>query len=265
MQRQWLMTPPPFDDPAETFHVASKLSMWMSSSATGPYSYELATDPDALEQLGRAHPHYISSEVYPLASAGGATPVGDLLRRRHSAAGFGQNAVTFDSFSRILNESACITEAHGRGAPSAGALYPIDIYLCVNNVEGLTAGVYALDPYGASLHRLTVDRDPRSFLQECLVFQNLADNSAFHVFFVGSFVRQRIKYGQRAYRFALIEAGHIAQAMIMCALEENVVSCPVGGFIDKQVDDLLCLDGVEQSVVYSVAFGSGQASDEVVE
>lgn len=265
MQKQWLMTPPPFDDPAETFHVASKLSTWTSSSATGPYSYELANDPDALEQLGRAHPHYVSSERYPLAPADHRTPVGDVLRRRRSVPAFGQKAVAFDSFSRILRESACITEAYGRGAPSAGALYPIDIYLCVNNVEGLPAGVYALDPHGASLHRLSVDEDPRTFLQECLVFQDLADNSAFHVFFVGSFVRQRIKYGQRAYRFALIEAGHIAQAMIMCGLEEGIASCPVGGFIDKQVDDLLCLDGVEQSVVYSVAFGSSQAIDGVVE
>jgi len=255
MHKQWAFATPAYDDPAETFHVASKLSLWTSDSATGMYSHELANDPEALEQLGRPHPLYLSSQRLALDAAGQASPVAAALRGRRSAARFAPAPVSFAALSQVLRESACLTAEYGRGAPSAGALYPIDVYLAVTAVDGVPAGIYALDPHGAMLHRLPAPVDPREFLRDCLVFQNLADDSAFHVFFVGSFMRQRIKYGQRAYRFALIEAGHLAQAMMMCAQENGIGSCAVGGFLDQEVDELLCLDGVEQSVVYSVAFG----------
>lgn len=255
MQQQWALATPAYDDPAETFHVASKLSLWTSGSATGTYSTELSTDPEALSGLGRPHPPYRSSERRALDAAGPASPVTATLRRRRSAAGFATVPVSSRILSGILRESACLTAEHGRGAPSAGGLYPIDIYLAVTAVDRLSPGIYALDPHEAVLHRLPVRVDPREFLRDSLVFQNLAEASAFQVFFVGNFLRQRIKYGQRAYRFTLIEAGHLAQAMMMCAEEAGIGSCAVGGFLDQKVDDLLCLDGVEQSVIYSVAFG----------
>ncbi|MDQ0708360.1 SagB-type dehydrogenase family enzyme [Arthrobacter woluwensis] len=255
MHQQWALATPAYDDPAETFHVASKLSLWTSGSATGTYSTELSTDPEALRMLGRPHPPYLSSERRALDAAGPASPVAAALRHRHSAAGFAPAPVSFGILSGILRETACITAEHGRGAPSAGGLCPIDIYLAVTAVDGITPGIYALDPHEAVLHRLPVPVDPREFLRDCLVFQNLAEDSAFHVFFVGSFLRQRIKYGQRAYRFTLLEAGHLAQAMMLCAEEAGIGSCAVGGFLDQKVDELLCLDGVEQSVIYSVAFG----------
>lgn len=255
MQQQWALATPAYDDPAETFHVASKLSLWTSASATGAYSTELTTDPEALSGLGRPHPPYLSSERRALDAAGPASPVTATLRHRRSASGFAPEPVSSGILSGILRETACLTEEHGRGAPSAGGLYPIDIYVAVAAVEGIAPGIYALDPHDAVLHRLHARVQPREFLRDCLVFQNLADASAFQVFFIGNFLRQRIKYGQRAYRFTLIEAGHLAQAMMMCADEAGIGSCAVGGFLDQKVDDLLCLDGVEQSVIYSVAFG----------
>lgn len=243
------------DDPAENYHVASKLSRWISDSASAMYSYDLVNDPDAMASFGTPQPSYSSAERYPLANSRWGSGVSGVLRNRHSVQSFSDAPVSFQDFSSILRETACITESYGRGAPSAGGLYPVDTYLCVNNVQGLPAGFYALDPFSAELNKLRIETDPRGFLKESLVFQDLAESSAFHVFFVASMLRLRIKYGQRSYRFALIETGHLAQAMIMCAQEAGLASCPVGGFIDQKVDDLLCLDGVEQSVLYSVAFG----------
>nr|WP_246279576.1 SagB/ThcOx family dehydrogenase [Psychromicrobium silvestre] len=219
------------------------------------YAHELVNDPEALASFGVPSASYPGTERYELKSSSWGSRVSEVLRARHSAQSFSAALVSTQIFSTILRESACVTESYGRGTPSAGGLYPIDIYLCVNSVQGLPPGIYSLDPFAAVVNRLPLREDPRAFLQETLVFQNLAENSAFHVFFVASMARLRIKYGQRSYRFALIETGHLAQAMIMCAQEYGLASCPVGGFIDQNVDDLLCLDGVEQSVLYSVAFG----------
>ncbi|MDN5669385.1 MAG: SagB/ThcOx family dehydrogenase [Renibacterium salmoninarum] len=251
----------PADDPAENYHAAAKLSPWVSESFSGPYAFELANDPEALAGFGVPSSIVDSAERHPLAPATEPTPVGTVLRDRQSVTGFGPSQVDFGQLSRILLDTACTSPAGRRGAPSAGALYPLDVYLCVCGVRGLASGIYSLDPFAAELNRLRIGKDPRTFLSETLLFQDLAESSAFHVFFIASFARQRIKYGQRSYRFTLLEAGHLAQAMIMSAQESGIASCPVGGFIDQEVDDLLCLDGVEQSVVYSVAFGTARRRD----
>ncbi|WP_394939634.1 SagB/ThcOx family dehydrogenase [Psychromicrobium sp. YIM B11713] len=243
------------DDPAENFHLASKLYRWISDSSSAMYAHDLINDPEALASFGVPSANYPGIERYALGSSRWGSRVSEVLRNRHSAPSFSDAPVSFQDFSTVLRESACVTTSYGRGAPSAGGLYPIDCYLCVNNVQGLPKGFYALAPATAEVHRLPLEQDPRKFLQESLVFQNLAEHSAFHVFFIASMPRLRVKYGQRSYRFALIETGHLAQAMIMCAQESGLASCAVGGFIDQKIDDLLCLDGVEQSVLYSVAFG----------
>lgn len=248
-----------WDDPAENYHGASKLSRWVSDSFSAPYAFELGNDPEALAGFGVPTSTLGSADSIPLPQVEAPTAVGSVLRSRRSASGFGPEPVSLETLSRILRDCACVDATGQRGAPSAGALYPLDIYLCVAGVDGLATGIYALDPFAARLSRLRTTVAAREFLRKALVFQNLAENSAFHVFFVASFLRQRVKYGQRAYRFALFEAGHLAQAMIMSAQEAGVASCPVGGFLDHEVDDLLCLDGVEQSVLYSVAFGSSSS------
>lgn len=251
----WVAT----DDPAENYHTASKLSRWVSGSYSAPYAYELANDPQALSSFGLPTSVLTGNDHIALPEINRPTPVGEVLRTRRSAQRFQSQEVLFKDLAKILSEAACVSSEHGRGAPSAGALYPIDIYLCVVDVAGLAPGFYGLDPFAARLNKLRISTDPRAFLKETLVFQNLAEGSAFHVFFIASFTRQRVKYGQRAYRFALLEAGHLAQAMFMVAQELGIASCPVGGFIDA-VDELLCLDGVEQSVLYSAAFGYADTS-----
>lgn len=244
------------DDPAENYHTASKLSHWVNESFSAPYAFELANDPTALAGFGIPDSTVDSTARSELIRPAAPTPIGAVLQARRSATEFGPTTVDFGTVSRILLDSACFAADGSRGAPSAGALYPLDVYLCITGVHGLDDGFYSLDPFAAELRKLRITADSREFLQQTLLFQNLATNSAFHVFFVASFSRQRIKYGQRSYRFALFEAGHLAQAMIMSAQESGLASCPVGGFIDQAVDELLCLDGVEQSVLYSVAFGS---------
>ncbi|AJT41786.1 SagB/ThcOx family dehydrogenase [Psychromicrobium lacuslunae] len=245
----------PLDDPAENYHQASKLSRWVNDSSSAMYAYDLMTDPEAIASFGVPSSNYPSAEHYPLANSRWGSSISSVLRNRHSAQSFSNAPVSFQDFSTLLRESACLTESYGRGAPSAGGLYPIDIYLCITNVQGLPAGFYTLATHTATLHKLEVSTEPRQFLKESLLFNDLAAHSAFHLFFIASMPRLRIKYGQRSYRFALIETGHLAQAMIMCAQEAGLASCPVGGFIDQKIDDLFCLDGVEQSVLYSVAFG----------
>ena len=69
------------------------------------------------------------------------------------------------------------------------------------------------------------------------------------------FWRTRFKYGLRGYRFALLEAGHAAQNLLLAATALRVPALPLGGFFDARVEALLGIDGVDESVLYGIALG----------
>jgi SagB-type dehydrogenase family enzyme len=70
------------------------------------------------------------------------------------------------------------------------------------------------------------------------------------------FERQRIKYGERTYRFALLEAGHLAQNLLLVGTALGLGTLPVGGFLDDEVNDYLRLDGRREAVLYLILMGS---------
>ena len=71
----------------------------------------------------------------------------------------------------------------------------------------------------------------------------------------GMFWRSRFKYGDRAYRFTLIEAGHVAQNLLLAAAALRLAAVPVGGFYDRAVDAVLGVDGIYEASLYLVPVG----------
>jgi SagB-type dehydrogenase family enzyme len=69
------------------------------------------------------------------------------------------------------------------------------------------------------------------------------------------FGRTRFKYGLRGYRFALLEAGHVAQNVVLTATALGLAAVPLGGFYDRPTDEFLGLDGVNESTLYTIALG----------
>jgi SagB-type dehydrogenase family enzyme len=72
------------------------------------------------------------------------------------------------------------------------------------------------------------------------------------------FGRSTFKYGPRGYRFVLLEAGHVAQNINLTASALKLGSLNLGGFIDRETDAFLHLDGVSHSTVYSIAVGKAK-------
>jgi SagB-type dehydrogenase family enzyme len=70
------------------------------------------------------------------------------------------------------------------------------------------------------------------------------------------FWRSRFKYGARAYRFALLEAGHVAQNFLLAATALALAACPVGGFFDRRVDAFLGIDGLYEASLYLLPVGA---------
>jgi SagB-type dehydrogenase family enzyme len=83
----------------------------------------------------------------------------------------------------------------------------------------------------------------------------LLDGVAVVVLVTAVFWRTRCKYGLRGYRFALLEAGHCVQNMLLAARAVDAAALPLGGLYDARAEALVNVDGVEESVVYAVALG----------
>jgi SagB-type dehydrogenase family enzyme len=150
-----------------------------------------------------------------------------------------------------------------RTVPSGGALYPLEIFVhSASYVEGLQAGLYHYSPAKHNL-RLLVGGDQTSSIADGLVQKNLAYDSSVLFFITALFERATFKYGDRGYRFVLLEAGHVAQNINLASGGLRLGCTNIGGFFDRQIDDLLGLDGVTHSTVYLVAVGekAGEPED----
>jgi SagB-type dehydrogenase family enzyme len=144
-----------------------------------------------------------------------------------------------------------------RTVPSGGALYPLEIYFYTSHVEDLPAGLYHYNPSANQLRRL-IEGDLSAQIAQGLIQPELAGSSSIILFITAVFERSTFKYGDRGYRFALLEAGHVAQNINLTAIGLGLGSTNIGGFFDRQIDELIGLDGVRHSTVYLVAVGKPQ-------
>src|SRR5262249_47457145 len=120
-----------------------------------------------------------------------------------------------------------------RTAPSAGALYPLELYLFATRVHCLPKGLYHIDPDGPILTRIEPAAD-ETVLASAFAQRKLFQTAAATIFMVGVFKRSTFKYGNRGYRFVLIEAGHVAQNLNLAATALGIAARNVGGYRDRQ-------------------------------
>jgi SagB-type dehydrogenase family enzyme len=141
-----------------------------------------------------------------------------------------------------------------RTAPSAGAMYPLEIFFHSINVEDIKGGLYHYNPARNNL-RLLREGDLSRELSRGLVQQNIPYDASVIFLLTALFERETFKYGDRGYRFTLMEAGHVAQNLDLVATALGLGAMNIGGFFDRDIDAALELDGVTHSTIYLVAVG----------
>ncbi|SRR6266851_204277 len=144
--------------------------------------------------------------------------------------------------------------AFRRAAPSAGATYPIEVYPVILHVAGLPAGVYHYAVNDHSLELLRPGRFHRALAAWTLHQPYIADTAA--VFVLAGFP-ERIcpRYGERGYRYMLLEAGHIAQNLYLLATSYGLGVLSNGGFVDTAINCLVGLNDRTEIALYTVAVG----------
>lgn len=143
----------------------------------------------------------------------------------------------------------------GRTYPSGGGLYPLETYVAVRRVQNLAPGLYHYNVRRHSLETLGGEEVAEQVFSH-LTQEDAAKSCHLTVLITAVFMRSQYKYGERAYRFVLLEAGHLMQNLCLLAPGLGLGMTPVGGFYDDSLHDLLGVNGVDEAVVYTATAGA---------
>ncbi len=195
----------------------------------------------------------------------------EALLQRETARSFSGGQISLTQLAKILFMSYGITYSKAesrfprdlRTIPSGGALYPLEMYFASLNVSELEPGLYHFNPEEHNLDFLEA-HDVNHSIDALFVQKEPAHSAAAVLFIAAYFSRTTFKYGDRGYRFALLEAGHLAQNALLTASEMGLGCAPIGGYFDRDVDRYLGLDGINQSVVYVILLGEPKVNREMV-
>jgi len=246
------------DDPAELFHEASRFYPdVVDTSAVG--GALLVRSPELQASVRRAVRRRTGLPAVPLPEAEPARASLDtLVAARRSTRRYADTSLRLAQLSTLLRASYGVTGAAGpqpfRAVPSGGALFPLELYLAAQRVESLEPALYHFDPLRAALERIRPLGDDE--LAGLTPYDELLVPSAAVAMVTAVFWRSRFKYGSRAYRFALVEAGHLAQNFLLAATALELAACPVGGFFDRRVDVFLGIDGLYEAALYLLPVGA---------
>lgn len=250
--------------PSEIFHEASK----MHDDDLEYYSWinQVNNNTEIRKIISKPYSHHrgTPSIKLPVCILSSDKAFIDIIKDRRSNRDFSNEFTDIQSLSNILYVGNGITsefqdengtEWNFRTAPSGGGLFPIDMYCLINNVENVSSGIYF---YNNKLHSIEQikEKDIREeLIRTSPTLSDSINNCSFCILLSATFPRIKFKYKERAYRFALLEAGHIAQNILLASVAENHGAIPVGGFLDDEANKIINIDGVNSAVLYLIIIG----------
>jgi SagB-type dehydrogenase family enzyme len=159
----------------------------------------------------------------------------EALQARRSVRDFARTPLRLAEVAQLLWAAQGVTNAEGkRAAPSAGALYPLEVYLVAGEVEGLPAGLYRYRPEGHELQRIG-ESDLRRPLAAAALGQDCVREAPAVLAITGVSERTAKKYGPRAARYVHMESGAAAENVYLEATALGLGTVLVGAFDDDAV------------------------------
>ncbi len=184
-----------------------------------------------------------------------AMPLGEVLKRRTSTRDYHLRQLPLETLGRLLYVSCGIRGqrliegewTYDRSTPSAGGLYPLEVHLATQQVTGLADGLHHYDPRA---HEIEVRRPGlfNSELAEMTLGQQMLADVNIVIVIVAERGRTMWKYGQRGYRYVLLDAGHLAENLYLAATALGLGAVTIGGFFDAELHRLFGLDDNEDPI-----------------
>lgn len=262
---------PPLSDQtplALLYHENSKIS----EASSTPLAETIADFTTNVDELRRAA---TSFKTYPGAERVDLRPflshpfpreaLDDVLHRRRSIREHRKQPVPVSTLAVLLERAAGITGQSAspdhpeitqllRANPSGGALYPLEIYVAALDIGGLPAGLYHFHASQQCLE-LVQGGNFRGDLERHLWIGDQILHSPAVVVLTGRWNLPLRKYGERGYRILLLDAGHLMENLLLAATALRLGACPVAGFCDDRLAELLSVDPREEPVLYCMLLG----------
>jgi len=184
-----------------------------------------------------------------------AFPLERALQERRSVRSFVAKPLSLEEVGQLLWAAQGVTAPGGlRTAPSAGALYPLEITVVAGAVTGLQPGLYRYLPASHALAPLG-GGDRRAALARAALYQTWLQEAPATFGFGAVEARTRVKYGSRSPRYVHIEVGHAAQNLLLQARALGLAAGVIGAFDDAKVAEVLGMPEEEQPL-YLVPVGN---------
>lgn len=175
----------------------------------------------------------------PKPNLDGTVSIEKAIKSRRSVRNYQDKPLTMEQVSQLLWAAQGITSDDNlRAAPSAGALYPMELYVVVGKVDGLDAGVYKYNCNTHDLLQISLG-DKRNELSSASLGQDSVSNGVIDIVICGVYERTGAKYGDRAQRYVHMEAGHIAQNIYLQGVALGLGTVVVGAFDDSSVQEVI--------------------------
>lgn len=176
------------------------------------------------------------------------------LSQRRSIRSYSQVPLSLEEVSQLLWAAQGITSQQGfRTAPSAGATFPLDIFLVINNVEGLAKGIFKYNPHDNNLEMIH-SNDVAPELSRAALGQTMITEAGIVMVFAAVFERTTSRYGERGERYVHNEVGHASQNVHLQAAVLNLGTVVIGAYRDEEAEAILNLDE-QYRVLYMMPVG----------
>jgi SagB-type dehydrogenase family enzyme len=196
-----------------------------------------------------------SDIILPQPRFQGVMSVEEAIKLRRSERDFQDRSLSLEQISQLLWAGQGITMGFKRAAPSAGATYPLTVYVVVGNdtVSGLPAAVYEYVPTTHSL-ALVKSGDFRQRIAEACLNQTFIREAPVSIVIAAEYERTTARYGERGNRYVHMEAGHVGQNIYLQAVALELGTVVVGAFLDADLAQVVSLPE-EQVPLYVMPVG----------
>lgn len=181
----------------------------------------------------------------------------EMIELRSSVRQYGGAEMTAKQLSLLLwctQGVKMVTDRTVRNVPSAGGRHAFETYLLIRNVEGIATGVYRF----LAIEHLLVKVGGEEMMEEITsrgCTQPIVKTASVVFFWAAQADRMTWRFGERGYRYLMLDAGHICQNLYLAAGAIKFGACAIGAFDDEAMNEILGLDGQNAFVLYGASVG----------
>ena len=183
-----------------------------------------------------------------------------LIDSRSSVRAYRQAPISKDELSFLLwctqGVKEVVDNLHTfRTVPSAGARHCLETFILANNVDGLAPGLYRYLALEHKIKQFIINDAISDKITYACLGQDFVKKNAVTFIWVCAVDRMTWRYGERGFRYAFLDAGHVCQNLYLSAESIGCGVCAVAAYDDDRMNELLGLDGKDQFVIYLAAVG----------